>query len=143
MAETAIPVQLGMLLAGRGALADARVRQTLATQRLNMRSMFTLSHLARGPVNQQSLIDLLGVDPSALVAVLNELEGLGYASRERDPADRRRHIVRITTRGATALEVVDKVLKRADDDLFAALSSAERDQLEHLLSKVAGADGCG
>jgi DNA-binding MarR family transcriptional regulator len=85
--------RLGMLLAGRGVVAGAQMRQALAGAGLSMRSAFTLMHLAGGPVNQQALIDLLDVDPSALVAVLNELEGLGLASRQRDTADRRRHIV--------------------------------------------------
>ncbi|MEV4510031.1 MarR family transcriptional regulator [Dactylosporangium sp. NPDC049525] len=74
-----------------------------------MRSVFTLTHLADGPVNQQALIDLLGVDPSTLVAVLNELEGLGLASRQRDTADRRRHIVTITPKGTEPLHAVDAV----------------------------------
>lgn len=137
------PAQLGVLLAGRGAVAGARVRDALAAEGLTMRSVFTLTHLADGPVNQQALIDLLGVDPSALVAVLNELEGLGLAARQRDIADRRRHIVTITPDGAAALQAVDAVLGSADDDLFAGLSPAERDQLGRLLTKVADPDSCG
>jgi DNA-binding MarR family transcriptional regulator len=54
--------------------------------------------------------------------VLNEPEGLGLASRQRDTADRRRHIVTITPKGAEALQAVDSVLDTTDDDLFAALS---------------------
>ncbi|KUL34315.1 MarR family winged helix-turn-helix transcriptional regulator [Actinoplanes awajinensis] len=142
-ARTALPAPLGVLLAGRGAVASARVREALAAQGLTARSEFTLRHLADGPVNQQALIDLLGVDPSALVAVLNELESLGLASRQRDAADRRRHIVTITAKGTGTLQSVDDVLAGADDDLFAALSPEERGQLEQLLTKVADAASCG
>jgi DNA-binding MarR family transcriptional regulator len=85
----------------------------------------------------------VGVDPSALVAVLNELEGLGLASRQRDPADRRRHIVTMTAAGANTLRVVESVLDKTDDDLFAALSPAERGQLERLLTKIADPGPCG
>jgi DNA-binding MarR family transcriptional regulator len=108
-----------------------------------MRSAFTLMHLADGPVNQQALIDLLGVDPSALVAVLNELEALGLASRQRDTADRRRHIVTMTTDGATALRTVESVLDKTDDDLFSALTPAEREHLQRLLAKVVDPGACG
>jgi DNA-binding MarR family transcriptional regulator len=128
--------QLGVLLANRGAAAGARVRDALAGAGLNMRSAFTLMHLADGPVNQQALIDLLGVDPSALVAVLNELESLGLASRRRDTTDRRRHIVTMTADGAKTLRAIESVLDKTDDDLLAALSPAERDQLRLLLTKV-------
>ena len=133
--------QLGVLLAGRGTVAGDRVRDALAGAGLTMRSAFTLTHLADGPVNQQALIDLLGVDPSALVAVLNELESLGLVSRQRDPADRRRHIVKLTGEGAATLRTVETVLDKTDDDLFAALSTAERGQLERLLTKVTGSCG--
>jgi len=134
--------QLGVLLAGRGGVASLRVRAALAEAGLSLRSAFTLTHLADGPVNQQALIDLLGVDPSALVSVLNELEGLGLVSRRRDPTDRRRHIVLITEDGARTLQTVESVLDTADNDLFAALSPTERDQLERLLTKVADAETC-
>lgn len=141
--RTSIPARLGVLLAGRGAVAGDHVRDALATRGLNLRSVFTLTHLAGGPVNQQALIDLLGVDPSALVAVLNELEALGLASRQRDAADRRRHIVTITPEGAATLQAVDAILDRAENDLFGALTAKERGQLERLLTKVADADSCG
>ncbi|MBU2669333.1 MarR family transcriptional regulator [Actinoplanes bogorensis] len=141
LTRSTAPVQLGVQLAGRGAAAGARVRDALAGAGLTLRSSFTLRLLAEGPVGQQALIDLLGVDPSALVAVLNELEGLGLVSRQRDPADRRRHIVTMTAEGAGALRAVDQVLAQADDELFAALSPAERDQLARLLDKIA--DDCG
>jgi DNA-binding MarR family transcriptional regulator len=141
--RTAPLARLGLLLAGRGAVAGARARDALAGAGLHMRSAFTLMHLAGGPVNQQALIDLLEVDPSALVAVLNELEGLGLASRQRDTADRRRHIVTLTAEGAKTVRAIESVLDTADDELFSALSPAERDQLEQLLTKVADAGTCG
>ncbi|MFI6066555.1 MarR family winged helix-turn-helix transcriptional regulator [Micromonospora sp. NPDC051227] len=141
--RTAVPTQLGVLLAGRGAVANARVRNALADRGLTMRSVFTLRHVAKEPVSQQALIDLLGVDPSALVSVLNELEGLGLLTRQRDPVDRRRHVVTITPKGTTALTEVDAILDGADDDLFAALSPIERGQLERLLEKVADIEHCG
>jgi DNA-binding MarR family transcriptional regulator len=134
--RTAPLAQLGVLLADRGVVAGARVRDALAGAGLNMRSAFTLMHLADGPVNQQALIDLLEVDPSALVAVLNELESMGLASRQRDTADRRRHIVTMTAEGAKTLRGIGSVLDKTDDDLFTALSPTERDQLQRLLTKV-------
>ncbi|BBH70278.1 hypothetical protein ACTI_69630 [Actinoplanes sp. OR16] len=135
--------QLGVLLAGRGAVASSQVRDALAGAGLTMRSAFTLTQLADGPIGQQTLIERLGVDPSALVAVLNELEGLGLASRQRDPGDRRRHIVTITADGLTALRTVETVLDKADEDLFGALSAAERDQLKRLLEKASDGGTCG
>jgi DNA-binding MarR family transcriptional regulator len=139
----ALATPLSVLLAGRGAVANARIRSLLAERGLTQRSVFTLGHVAGGPVSQQALIDLLGVDPGALVAVLNELEGLGLLARRRDPADRRRHIVTITPEGTATLAEVDTIMNGADEELFAALVPAERAELARLLERVATAESCG
>src|SRR3979490_531225 len=53
----------------------------------------------RGELSQQSLCGQLHLDPTNLVAILNELEERGYATRRRDPEDRRRHLVEVSTKG--------------------------------------------
>jgi DNA-binding MarR family transcriptional regulator len=69
----------------------------------------------RGELTQQSLCGQLHLDPTNLVAILNELEQRGYATRRRDPEDRRRHLVEISKKG---------------------LEPAERHQLEGLLTSI-------
>ena len=57
-----------------------------------------------GQLTQQSLCGQLHLDPTNLVAILNELEDRGYANRRRDPADRRRHLVEVSKKGLTVIE---------------------------------------
>ena len=45
---------------------------------------------------QQDLADAFCMDANNVVLLLNELEQLGYATRRRDPHDRRRHLVQLT-----------------------------------------------
>src|ERR1700751_4796379 len=52
---------------------------------------------------QQDLADAFCMDANNVVLLLNELEELGYATRLRDPHDRRRHLVQLTGAGRTAL----------------------------------------
>src|SRR6476619_7712183 len=52
---------------------------------------------------QQDLADAFCMDANNVVLLLNELEQLGYATRLRDPHDRRRHLVQLTAAGRTAL----------------------------------------
>src|SRR3954449_5008538 len=89
-----------------------------------------------GQLTQQSLCSQLHLDPTNLVAILNELEQRGYATRRRDPDDRRRHLVEISKKGLAVIEKVSKVMDGVEDELLDGLSSAEREQLEGLLTSI-------
>jgi DNA-binding MarR family transcriptional regulator len=87
-------------------------------------------------MSQQALIEALGVDPSVLVSILNDLESYGFAERRRDPDDRRRHIVEMSRRGAAALTRVDEVMSTVEREVFGDLSQDERNQLRTLLGRL-------
>lgn len=101
----------------------------------------TLLH-DHGPQSQQSLGDTLRLDPSNVVGLLNELEERDLVLRRRDPADRRRHIVEISTTGARELGRAQDRLLDVEDQLFASLSGEERATLHALLTRAAGTPSC-
>ena len=74
-----------------------------------------------------------GVDPSILVTLLNPLEADGFVSRERDPADRRRHVVRLTAAGRRHFESATRAQREAEDALFAGLDDGQLRQLRSAL----------
>jgi len=84
-------------------------------------------------MNQRDLGSRMDVDPSILVTLLNPLEAESYLSRERDTADRRRHVVRITPAGEQQLARAAQAQRHAEDELFASFTDAQRDQLRTLL----------
>src|SRR3989440_1377413 len=89
-----------------------------------------------GEVTQQSLCGQLHVDPTNLVAILNELERKGLATRRRDPEDRRRHLVEVSDEGIAVIEKVSEVMDGVEADLLAGLEPADREQLEELLTSI-------
>ncbi|WP_261557625.1 MarR family winged helix-turn-helix transcriptional regulator [Frankia tisae] len=93
----------------------------------------------QGPVGQQGLAEALSLDPSNVVALLNELEERELVTRRRDPADRRRHIVELSAKGADELALASRHLGLIEDELFAALSAEERQTLHGLLTRAVGA----
>jgi DNA-binding MarR family transcriptional regulator len=125
-------------------LARAMRRQferAVAPLGLRARHLVALTHLKdHGPSAQQTLIEVLGLDASNLVALLNELEDAGLIVRSRDRADRRRGIIEISPEGERMLMEVDRALEAVDDEILVALSSEERAMLNDLLAR-AGASG--
>jgi DNA-binding MarR family transcriptional regulator len=84
----------------------------------------------------EPVIEILGFDPSVLVAILNELELRGFAARRRDRADRLRHIVAITAAGTEALCEVDRHVGEVERQLFADLDENEIENLHRLLARI-------
>lgn len=86
---------------------------------------------------QATIADALGYDRSYLVGLLDELEERALIERNRDPADRRRHIVRLTPAGKKTLAKLRALQATIDDDFFAPLSADERAALHTLLHRLA------
>ena len=129
--------RVGLLLMHLGKDIDARLRRQLSTTGLTPRHGFALSHLCEnGPTSQQSLLDVLDVDPSVLVAILNDLEKAGLAERKRDPEDRRRHIVVMSDKGREALSGMHGAIDAIEQEMLADLSPTDANHLRELLLKV-------
>src|SRR3954449_2637233 len=124
----------GLLLALLGQQAMRRLRKAHTEHKLSPRQFHLLGLLHdRGALTQRELGTLMHVDPSILVTLLNPLEADGYLSRERDPDDRRRHVVTITPRGEQQLERAAQAQRDAENELFAGLTDAQRKQLRGIL----------
>jgi DNA-binding MarR family transcriptional regulator len=89
-----------------------------------------------GELSQQTLCGQLQLDPTNLVAILNDLEQRGYATRRRDPEDRRRHIVEVSKKGLAVIDRVSEVMDGVEEELLADLEPAEREQLEGALTSM-------
>src|SRR5437588_8500835 len=70
---------------------------------------------------QQDLAEAFCMDANNVVLLLNELEQLGYVSRLRDPGDRRRHLVELTSAGRAALGQTERAQGLIEDEVLRAL----------------------
>ena len=89
---------------------------------------------------QQQLVTGSLIDPSSMVAVIDELEHLGLAERRRHPEDRRKHAVHLTVKGRRTLERARRAALATVEELLSPLSAKERETLTQLLRKLAGLD---
>lgn len=131
-----------MALASAGQVASTRIQKALRAHGLKNGHAHVLMVLAdEGATSQQAMIQALGVDPSVLVATLNDLEQAGLAQRRRDPADRRRHIVEISPRGTQLVTDVYASIASVEAELFASLDPNEIGTLHRLLDRIRTATG--
>jgi DNA-binding MarR family transcriptional regulator len=112
-----------------------RIEQAVEPLGLRPRELHALQHLReRGPSAQQTLVELLSIDATNLVAILNSLEDAGLIERRRDRADRRRAIIALSNQGDQLLADLDRALRQIDDEAFATFTRSERETLNALLA---------
>ena len=96
-----------------------------------------LAFISANPgVSQTELAREMGFDKATIVALIDSLERLGWAVRERASSDRRRHCLGLTRAGETALKRLLQTVNVVEAPVRAALSSAELRRLVELLDRA-------
>jgi DNA-binding MarR family transcriptional regulator len=130
------------LLAQLGAHAAAKFAARTQALGLTPPLVGVLRFLVRNPGStQRELAEAIGMPPSRLVAMADELEGRGLVHRVRDEQDRRSHRITLTPAGEVELKAIGEQGRAHEQELLAALSAEERGQLIDLLQRVAGQQG--
>jgi len=91
---------------------------------------------AREGAIQSELSSDMGIDPSAMVKMIDELEGAGLAERRRRPSDRRAWEVTITTKGRRTLKRARDLVMQVEDEVLGGLSAGDRRDLLALLRRA-------
>lgn len=126
------------LLARARAVTSGAANTRLAQLGLKVRSMSVLWLAAQGfRPSQRELSDFLGLDPSQVVALIDDLQDRGLVERRPDERDRRSRTIVATSTGHELLEQALAAAHAADGETFAALTDDERQTLIALLIKVA------
>jgi DNA-binding MarR family transcriptional regulator len=127
----------GLLILRLARAAAWRLGRSLADSGLRWTDFAVLHHLeAQGPVAQRELASALRIQPSNIVALLDDLERRGLLTRAPDPRDRRRHRVQLTARGLHAVTLAREATQRAEADVLAPLSPIERREFHSLLARL-------
>jgi DNA-binding MarR family transcriptional regulator len=92
---------------------------------------------SRPGLTQKELVAGSLIDPSSMVALIDELESSGLAERRPHPSDRRKHAVHLTAKGRRTLTKAETLANAFSDELLEPLDSDERATLNTLLRKLA------
>jgi DNA-binding MarR family transcriptional regulator len=129
---------LGYLLSQVGAHSSARFAEHLAPLKLTPPHAGILRVIGQADgLSQQALGERLGIFPSRLVQVLDELEQRKLVERRDNPADRRSYALYLTEAGRESLEQIGRIGREHQDALCAALDESERAMLTDFLRRIA------
>ncbi len=132
-------IPLGRLALAYRTAVVARLgeHEEFAEWRLRPPSMGVLKVIAHhAPISQREVSDKLGVHPSDMVKVVDQLEEYGLVTRVRAETDRRRYDLTLTPKGERMLGHFDALAREVDKDFYAVLSKTEQKQLESLMAKL-------
>jgi DNA-binding MarR family transcriptional regulator len=131
-------VQIATLLARVGGAQASAFAAILAPLGLRPKQfgLMNVVALAEGP-SQSEIGAAMGIDPSGLIATIDDLEERGWLERRKDPRDRRRNVVVLTEAGTAMLSEGRAAAFERAKELTAPLSAKERRALRDLLAKIA------
>lgn len=126
------------LLGRLGREALRRFTQILTRWNLNLshyRILLLLEEIDQ--TSQQQLAQILTIDRTNMVDLLDLLEQRGFVERTPDPVDRRRHAVKLTSRGREEVRQMRQAVDKFDqEEFFVGLDSQEQATLHALLIKL-------
>lgn len=127
------------LLAQVGAHAAARFAQRISGLGLTPPHAGLLRLIATEPgQSQQQVAGRLHTPPSRLVLLIDQLQDRGLIERRNNPDDRRHHALYLTGKGSQFLgSELGPAAAAHEEDICAALTGEERQQLHRLLTRIA------
>lgn len=135
-------ISTAFLLAQVGSHAASRFAARLEPLGLSRPHAGILNILgAEEGLTQHALGERLGILPSRLVLLIDELEERSLVERRDSTEDRRRYALYLTPKGRQALEAVGQVAREHNASICAALDEKERDLLTRLLARIAEDQG--
>ena len=118
-------------------LLSARMLEALEPFGLKTGAFSTLALIAANPgCSQTELARTLGMDKSAVVPIIDDLEAKGLAQRVRSPEDRRRHALAVSGAAGTVIEDMHTAVASVGRPIREAMSPEEYRTLLDLLERA-------
>jgi DNA-binding MarR family transcriptional regulator len=125
------------LLARTGSLAHQHWAAMIAEFDVSPSQYKVLMTLGEaGPLCQQRLAELIGVDPRNTVPIVESLVERGLIEREVDPADRRRRVLDLTRTGRGIVRDLASIGAEIERDILRPLPRADQARLRQMMLKI-------
>src|SRR3954451_13642549 len=129
--------QVGYLLSKAHLRVHNRANEALEPLDLTVKHYGLLTLLVHeGPVSQGRLGEVMKIDRTTMVALIDDLERAGHVDRTRNPEDRRAYALAATASGKRIQRDAATLMKRVYNETLSPLSPSERDELQRMLSAI-------
>ena len=134
---------LGFLLSRASGQVVRATNAALAEHGLRVRQYSVLALACEGQdgLSQRELSAVLGLDPSQVVLLVDELTAAGLVERQAPEADRRTRLVVATPEGRRVREAAGRDADAAVETPLSLLGDAERERLRDMLTRIWTATG--
>ncbi|GAB2903266.1 MarR family winged helix-turn-helix transcriptional regulator [Neomicrococcus lactis] len=127
LARSPLAEEVTFLIARVTSVSNAKANAALADLGLKVRS-YSVLNLAASDLQptQRELAQMLSLDPSQIVSLVDDLEANGLILREQDQRDRRQKVISATPDGIKLLKEARKRTQEAQAESLAPLSPEEQ-----------------
>lgn len=137
LARSPLAEEVTFLIARVTSVSNAKANAALADLGLKVRS-YSVLNLAASDLQptQRELAQMLSLDPSQIVSLVDDLEANGLILREQDPRDRRQKVISATPDGIKLLKEARKRTQQAQAESLAPLSPEEQVVFRELMVRL-------
>jgi MarR family transcriptional regulator for hemolysin len=89
-----------------------------------------------GELTQNALAEKLGKDKSVIVKIIDTLADKGFVNRQKNPADKRQHLLVVTDKAKKAVPLIIAQFERMNRLAVKDISGAELEVFEHVMGKM-------
>jgi DNA-binding MarR family transcriptional regulator len=129
--------QVGYLLSKAHLRVHVRANEALEPLSLTVKHYGLLTLLVHeGPISQGRLGEVMKIDRTTMVALVDDLERAGHVDRTRNPEDRRAYALAATASGKRIQRDAAALMKRVYNETLSPLSAGERRELQRMLRAI-------
>ncbi|MBI1742962.1 MarR family transcriptional regulator [Candidatus Acetothermia bacterium] len=91
---------------------------------------------SEGALPQQTIGEMIEIDRTSMVLLVDDLEKKRLMVRGTHPNDRRYHLIYLTPSGKKLFEKMDKLVENVEEEFLVTLTSSEKEVLRRVLMKL-------
>ncbi len=118
-------------------VANRKIKEASVPVKMEQLPILMFVHL-RGPISQQEIANALQRDKSSIQRTINALLKKGLIQVGKDPNDKRKKIVGVSTTGSFVSSQIKGIIRKVEEEMFTSFDAPE--QSEMIASIAATAD---